>query len=197
MKKGFTGFSLIFILGLCFLGQFMVEVKTPPFIRLHILANSDSPADQNLKYRVRDRLITAMKEEFQEAQSLEESRAILLERLNYLEKIAGEYIGAEGYAYPVQAVYGDFNFPRKTYGSITLPAGTYEAVRIIIGEGKGANWWCILFPPLCVVDGGQNIKVQEDLAAQIKPEELQSRAVRIKPAFKLAEVWQNIAERSK
>lgn len=191
MKKEFAGFSFIFIFVLCLLGQFMVEVQTPPFIRLHILANSDTPTDQDLKYRVRDRIITAMREEFKESQSLEESRTILLKRLNYLEKVAGEYIREEGYAYPVQAVYGDFNFPRKTYGTFTLPAGKYEAVRIIIGEGKGANWWCILFPPLCVVNGGQNIRVQEDLATQIKQEELHSKVVRIKPALKIVEVWQN------
>lgn len=189
-KKTKPLFSLMFILVLTFLCTLWVEVKTPPFIRLHILANSDTVEDQQLKYRVRDEILTAMQEEFQGSPSLAASRALILKRLAHLEKVAAASLAKEGYAYPVQAVYGQFHFPVKSYGFLTLPEGTYEAVRIVIGEGKGANWWCILFPPLCVVDGGQNIRLQEDLARQINPEELECKAVRIKPALKIAELWQ-------
>ena len=197
MKKGIVSFSLTFIFVLSILSAFMVEVETPPFIRLHILANSNTQEDQDLKYRVRDEIITAMREEFKESQSLEESRSILLNRLNYLEKIAGEYIGKEGYTYPVKAVYGNFNFPIKNYGAFTLPAGTYEAVRIIIGEGQGTNWWCILFPPLCVVNGGENIQLQEELTKDIKQEELHCKVVQIKPALKVVEVWKKAFAKDK
>ena len=192
MPTRLAGFSLLFILVLVFLCTLWVESNTPPFIRLHILANSDREEDQQLKYRVRDMIISTMREEFREAQSIEESRTILLNKLNELEKRAAEFVGKEGYAYPVKAVYGNYHFPVKSYGSLTLPAGNYEAVRIIIGEGKGANWWCILFPPLCVVSGGQNVQLQEELASQIKREEVQGKLVRIKPALKIAELWNNI-----
>ena len=189
MKRRVALFSLVFIVVLSLLCVLMVEVKTPPFIRLHILANSDGHEDQALKYKVRDEIITAMREEFKDSQSLEESRGILLERLGSLEKRAGEYVGKEGYTYPVKAVYGDFNFPRKNYGTFTLPAGRYEALRIIIGEGKGANWWCILFPPLCVVEGGEQIGIEEELAEDLTQEQLHCKAVEIKPAFKLLELY--------
>lgn len=190
MKKRNPLFSLVFILMLIFLCTFWVEVKAPPFIRLHILANSDSQEDQHLKYRVRDEIIRSMQEEFRGSQGLDESRAIILNRLAHMENVAAASLAREGYAYPVRAVYGHFHFPVKSYGFFTLPEGTYEAVRIIIGEGKGANWWCILFPPLCVVDGGQNIRLQEELAQQINREELEYKTVRIKPALKIAELWQ-------
>lgn len=189
-KKTNQLFSLGFILVLTLLCTLWVEVKAPPLIRLHILANSDTREDQDLKYRVRDEIIRSMQEEFQGSQGLDESRAIILNRLEHLENVAAASLAREGYDYPVRAVYGHFHFPVKSYGLFTLPEGTYEAVRIIIGEGKGANWWCILFPPLCVVDGGQNIRLQEELAQQINRKELEYKTVRIKPALKIAELWQ-------
>ncbi len=121
-------------------------------IRFHVLANSDSDADQLLKRQVRDAILAKFSPVLAKSPSLEASRQIAKDNLRAMEKEAAKVIASKGKSYPVRAEYGDFNFPVKSYGDLTLPAGSYEAVRIIIGEGKGANWWCVLFPPLCFVD---------------------------------------------
>ncbi|RKO67442.1 stage II sporulation protein R [Desulfofundulus salinus] len=131
-------------------------------IRFHVIANSDSPADQALKYRVRDVLIQAMTPSFQQARNIEEARIIARANLDYMEQLARQAIRNAGADYPVTVSLGHYRFPAKTYRvananpgevhDLTLPAGEYEAVRVVIGRGAGANWWCVLFPPLCFVE---------------------------------------------
>ncbi len=142
----------------------MVEPYRPGhLIRFHVIANSDSPADQALKYRVRDVIVQAMAPRFRQARSIEEARIIARANLGYMEQLARQEIHAAGADYPVAVSLGHFQFPVKTYHlaaagnpgephDLTLPAGKYEAVRVVIGRGAGANWWCVLFPPLCFVD---------------------------------------------
>jgi len=122
-------------------------------IRLHVIANSDSPEDQQLKLKVRDVIISALNEEFKDIDDINISRKFIKNNLKYIEEIAKQEVEKNGKNFSVKAVFGKFPFPVKTYGYITLPAGEYEALRIIIGSGKGANWWCVLFPPLCFVEG--------------------------------------------
>ncbi|MCT4607124.1 MAG: stage II sporulation protein R [Marinisporobacter sp.] len=121
-------------------------------IRFHVLANSDSPEDQALKLKVRDRIISEMNPKFDQSKSLDETREIIKKNLKSIEKIAMEEIKKNNYQYFVKATLGDFDFPTKNYGCITMPAGNYEALRVVIGKGEGANWWCVLFPPLCFID---------------------------------------------
>ncbi|MGB9802727.1 stage II sporulation protein R [Desulfofundulus sp.] len=131
-------------------------------IRFHVIANSDSPADQALKYRVRDVLVQAMRSRFQQARNIEEARNIARSNLDYMEQLARQVIRNAGKDYPVTVSLGHYHFPTRTYHvadtgcgkvhDLTLPAGEYEAVRVVIGRGAGANWWCVLFPPLCFVD---------------------------------------------
>lgn len=121
-------------------------------IRFHVLANSDSLADQELKLKVRDQVIESMNDKFKASSSIEETRTIVLENIEAMKNTALEVIEAEGKNYPVEIKLEPHNFPTKTYGNFTLPAGEYEAVRILIGEAKGENWWCVMFPPLCFVD---------------------------------------------
>lgn len=224
MKRRKALSSLLFITVFCCMCVFTV-LETPPLIRLHILANSDSKEDQALKYQVRDEIVKLMQEEFKGTQSLEESRARLLQAMPGLEKRAREYVAREGYNYEVRAVHGNFVFPTKYYGSFALPAGEYEALRIIIGEGKGANWWCVLFPPLCFVDGGsnlgtksayavtpekkestnkvetmndegqkENIHVTNDINLTNNKVDITNKKVKVKPAFKIAELWNKAFE---
>src|SRR5690606_36857699 len=123
------------------------------YIRFHVLANSDTPEDQALKYQVKDVLVREMKNKFINSHSLDETRNILTSNLDEIDRVGQETVVALGSNYEVKAQYGNFSFPTKYYGNdFSLPAGTYEAVRVIIGEGKGANWWCVLFPPMCFVD---------------------------------------------
>ena len=120
-------------------------------LRFHVLANSDSKEDQNLKMKVKDTVVSWMEEEM-DTESLAQTKAFIRSHLPQIEALAEETIQKEGYSYPVRASIEWTVFPEKTYGDITFPAGTYEALRIQIGEAKGHNWWCVLYPSLCFID---------------------------------------------
>ena len=120
--------------------------------RLHVIANSDSAEDQNLKYIVRDKVIEYMSSISQNASSKEDVIEIAKANLDKIQAIASQTIRENGYTYSVNVEVGNFSFPSKRYGDITLPPGYYDALRIKIGEAEGQNWWCVMFPPLCFVD---------------------------------------------
>ena len=130
----------------------VVAYNTHNLIRFHVVANSDSDRDQALKRRVRDLVVQRMAPEFSKAKNLNDARIIAKSHLGEIKEIAMKEIKLWGKDYPVSVMLGRFDFPVKTYGKLTLPAGNYEAVRVVIGKGQGANWWCVLFPPLCFVD---------------------------------------------
>lgn len=128
-------------------------VKSPEeLIRFHVVANSDSEEDQALKRAVRDAILKEVSPRLAASHSLEESRKILTGLRPEMEKIGQQVVEFWGKDYSVKSDYGKFIFPTKSYGSLVLPSGEYEAVRVLIGEAKGSNWWCVLFPPLCFVD---------------------------------------------
>jgi len=118
-------------------------------VRLHILANSDSEADQALKLKVRDAILSRAEKILKGSDDREAAERALRAELPALEAIAAEEIWAEGYDYPVRAELTETEFPTREYDNFTLPAGKYLAVRIVIGDGAGHNWWCVVFPPLC------------------------------------------------
>ncbi|BCV20897.1 stage II sporulation protein R [Moorella sp. Hama-1] len=121
-------------------------------IRLHVIANSDTPGDQELKRHVRDAVLARVGENLARAGDITAARQLVSLNLAAITAAAEDQIQREGQSYPVRAEFGDFDFPTRAYGNVTLPAGKYEAVRLVIGSGKGQNWWCVLFPPLCLVD---------------------------------------------
>ncbi len=129
-------------------------------LRFHVLANSDSEPDQELKLKVRDEIGTMMAEKLQGVDSLEESRKIVSESLQEIEEAAADTIAESGCAYPVKAALENCAFPEKTYGMFTFPAGNYEALRVVIGEGEGHNWWCVMYPNLCF--SGSMYEVDEE-----------------------------------
>ena len=120
--------------------------------RLHVIANSDKKEDQDLKYKVRDNLLDYMNSICGNCKSKQEAISIVEKNKTTFEQIAIETIKEQGYSYPVKINIGNFEFPTKNYGDISLPAGYYDALRVEIGEAKGQNWWCVMFPPLCFVD---------------------------------------------
>ncbi|MDV5106850.1 stage II sporulation protein R [Clostridium perfringens] len=130
----------------------IVEDISEKLIRFHVLANSDSDIDQDLKLRVKDEVLKYISPILNESQSLEESREILKREDKNIIKIVEDYIKSQGFDYTVETTLTRENFPVKEYGNIVLPQGEYEAYRILIGEGKGKNWWCVMFPPLCFID---------------------------------------------
>lgn len=119
-------------------------------IRLHVIANSDSAADQNLKYQVRDRILTETAALYQPGDDLQQVRKSMEDNLALLAEAGREVVEEQGYNYPVSASLERTWFPTKKYTDFALPAGNYTALRIVVGEGKGENWWCVAFPPLCL-----------------------------------------------
>ena len=120
--------------------------------RLHVIANSDSEEDQNLKYIVRDNLINYMNDNCKNLSSKDEVIKYAQSHLDQIKQIAENTVKESGFNYPVQVEIGTFEFPTKQYGDISFPAGFYDALRVKIGESSGRNWWCVMFPPLCFVD---------------------------------------------
>ena len=118
-------------------------------IRLHVIANSDSDADQALKLEVRDRVLDFTTTVLQRSADMEDAQVRLREELTRIEDIAQREIAAQGYDYPVTAQLASAEFPLKEYDGFSLPAGEYMALRLVIGEGAGQNWWCVVYPPLC------------------------------------------------
>lgn len=122
-------------------------------VRLHIIANSDSDVDQAVKLAVRDRIIEEERERFGAAAEKEECRKQIKENLSYFQQAANEVLREKGFDYEAQVEYGVFDFPMKRYNGMVLPAGSYEGVRVVLGNGSGQNWWCVMFPPLCFTEG--------------------------------------------
>ncbi|WP_394138583.1 stage II sporulation protein R [Cytobacillus oceanisediminis] len=130
-------------------------------IRLRILANSDDEEDQELKRKVRDAVNEEITEWVAELTSIEDARNLIQSRLPEIQKIAEEVVEEEGFDQKVNTDFGKVSFPTKLYGQFLYPAGEYEAILITLGEGKGANWWCVLFPPLCFLDFSNGVAVSE------------------------------------
>ena len=137
-------------------------------LRFHVLANSDSEADQNLKLAVRDAVGSFMQEKLTDVENLEECELVVRQSLGEIEEAAAEMIAENGYDYDVTAELEHTSFPVKNYGSYTFPAGDYEALRIVIGEGNGHNWWCVMYPNSMyeVVDKEAGEKLREVLTTE-------------------------------
>lgn len=166
--------------------------------RLHVIANSDSEEDQNLKYKVRDKLLEHMNKLCSNCSSKENAINMVETHKNEFEKIALKTIRENGYSYSVNINIGNFEFPTKTYGDISLPEGFYDALRVEIGEAKGKNWWCVMFPPLCFVDVSSGIVPDESkelLKNDLSEEEFalvsENSSNDIKFKFKLVEFFAN------
>ncbi|MEW6399384.1 MAG: stage II sporulation protein R [Bacillota bacterium] len=121
-------------------------------VRLHVLAASDLAEDQALKLRVRDAVIQFLSPRWGGVVETRGALAVLEANRAELARLLGDLVASAGKPYGVTVQVGYFPFPERTYGEVTLPAGTYPALRVILGEGAGQNWWCVLFPPLCFLD---------------------------------------------
>lgn len=125
--------------------------------RLHVIANSDSKEDQNLKYLVRDNILNYFNNNSINLENKTEVINFINLNLNNIQKVAEDTIKENNYNYPVTLEIGNFDFPTKKYGDISLPNGKYDALRVKIGNASGKNWWCVMFPPLCFVDVSSGI----------------------------------------
>ena len=171
-------------------------------IRFHVIANSDSDEDQNLKLKVRDAVIDYLQPKLELSSSIEESETIIKSEYKKLENISKNIVLENGYKYDISVGIDYSTFPTKQYSNVVLPAGEYKALRIIIGEGKGKNWWCVMFPPLCFVDEQSSIidtdtdkklrevLTEEEYALIAQNNKKQVNKVEVK--FKIVEILQNI-----
>ena len=150
---------------LLFLGTLPVHGEAEVYdsvVRLHVLANSDSEEDQALKLKVRDALLEKTAPLLSSCSSREEACAALEAHMDELKQIAEEVIRAEGYDYPVTILLGEEEYPEKNYDSICFPSGKYTSLRVCIGNAEGQNWWCCLFPPLCLGNSTVSSEDAED-----------------------------------
>ena len=169
----FLFFAYTTICAISYADDISTDIANSVF-RLHVIANSDSDVDQNLKYIVRDNLLEYMNTLCANCTSKEEAITIANVHIEDFKEIALNTIRDEGFDYSVNVSIGNFEFPTKHYGDISLPAGYYDALKVEIGEAKGQNWWCVMFPPLCFVDASSGIvpeESKEDLENSLTDEE--------------------------
>lgn len=129
-----------------------LETQATSIMRLHVMAHSNSSQDQRVKLLVRDAVLKNQGALLASAQNAEETRQILLRQGAALTRAVTDVLQREGATYGAQLYLGTALFPEKTYGNETYPAGEYEALRVVLGDGRGDNWWCVMFPPLCWTD---------------------------------------------
>lgn len=159
-------------------------------VRLHILANSDSEADQQLKLAVRDAVLEQTGAAFAAAEDKAQAEDIVLQQLERIETVAREEIRRQGYAYDVQAKLINRYVETRTYTGFILPAGQYDAVQIEIGEAQGHNWWCVMYPPMCIPAASE----QETTDAERQIRAL-SGTGKYTPAFALVEAMEMLRKK--
>lgn len=171
-------------------------------IRFHVIANSDNNEDQELKLKVRDNIISYLKPKLEKSDSISESEEIIKSEYENLYKISRETVKENGYDYDISVGIEYSNFPTKQYSNVVLPAGEYKALKVIIGEGKGKNWWCVMFPPLCFVDEENGIideetdsklqSVLDEEEYELITSENKTEVNTVKLKFKIVEVVKSI-----
>ncbi|MBF7151804.1 stage II sporulation protein R [Bacillus albus] len=188
MKKQVIAYLLLLLIGAQLLVQFgymKADAKGPSVIpkeavRLRILANSDSDKDQALKRKVRDEVKAQIDGWVADLTSFEEARKVIQSHIPEIEKTVANTLKKEGSKDSFQVKFSkNVKFPTKVYGNFIYPAGEYEAVLITIGEGEGANWWCVLFPPMCFLDfsSGTAVRKEEHVVKAESPEEEQVKSL--------------------
>ncbi len=186
--------TLAAVVYLSFVGRETEDIQSS-VLRLHIVANSDSGADQALKLKVRDEIIERCGFLFRDCRTLEESERAANNNLGFIKYVARDVIRSEGYDYDVSCGVERRAFPTKryerTFGAVSLPRGEYSALNVGIGEAAGANWWCVMYPPLCFVDGVTAAEADQKLRESLTDSEYElitGSTPEIKIKFKIAEL---------
>ena len=170
------------------------DLSTAVF-RLHVIANSDSSEDQSLKLKVRDNLLEYMNSISSECKTKTEAIKLAEENIDIFKQIAQKTVIENGYNYPINISIGNFYFPTKFYGDISLPSGYYDALKVEIGEAKGKNWWCVMFPSLCFIDINSGVvddDAKENLKENLKSESysvISSTSPELKFKFRIIEFF--------
>lgn len=164
-------------------------------IRLRILANSDFESDQAIKRKVRDAVNAQITLWVQDLTSMEKARTVLTTKLPEIQAIAEKTVREQGSDQSVKVEFGKVQFPTKLYGQFLYPAGEYQAILITLGKGEGANWWCVLYPPLCFLDFSNGVAVSEGFEGEkkAKAEMAAEKEVEVEPKAKVQPVKKEVA----
>lgn len=200
-KRGQVIFMKLLIKSLCIAFVLTVIYSVIPFqaeceqisnevFRLHILANSDSEEDQSLKLRVRDSLLRYTDRLFSKAENSDKAERIARDNLESLRAVAQREVYANGYDYKVKAEVVNMYFNTRYYERYTMPAGMYDALRITIGSGEGHNWWCVMYPSICISSAVETDKRVEDTFSQNQQEIVKGNEFKYK--FKVVEIFEKI-----
>lgn len=200
MKKGiFYVFALLLIALIVAALPVSGEEKIyDDVIRLHVIAASDSEEDQALKLRVRDEILHAYSDRLGAAGSVPEAESEVLGLCDEIRALSEGVVQSAGYSYTVKVEYGNEEYPTREYGAYTFPSGEYRSLRVVIGDGEGQNWWCVLFPPLCLDIATESAPEDDALAVGLSPEEYEiitgaKDGYRIK--FKALEILEGVFRR--
>ena len=179
------------IFSICSFAKTSEEIRSD-VLRLHVIANSDSSVDQNLKLRLRDYILEEGEDIFDGSVNVENAVKKIEPKLAELEKSADTFVRNAGFDYDVKITLSNEYFTTRTYESVTLPAGKYLALRVVIGSGEGHNWWCVMFPPMCVPAADKKHEIENVFTD--KEIKLVESKPKYEPRFKVVEIYEQIRE---
>ena len=186
-----VGIVVAILFSICSFAKTSEEIRSD-VLRLHVLANSDTSVDQNLKLRLRDYILQEGKDIFNGSVNVENAVEKIEPVLPELEKSAKAFVNQAGFDYDVKISLSNEYFTTKTYETVTLPAGKYLALRVVIGSGEGHNWWCVMFPPMCVPAADKKDEIENVFSE--KEIKLVESKPKYEPRFKVVEIYEQLKE---
>ena len=181
-----VGIVVAILFSICSFAKTSEEIRSD-VLRLHVIANSDTSVDQNLKLRLRDYILQEGKDIFNGSVNVENAVEKIEPALPELEKSAKAFVNQAGFDYDVKISLSNEYFTTKTYETVTLPAGKYLALRVVIGSGEGHNWWCVMFPPMCVPAADKKDEIENVFSE--KEIKLVESKPKYEPRFKVVEIY--------
>lgn len=186
-----VGIIVAVVFSICSFAKTSEEIRSD-VLRLHVIANSDTSVDQNLKLRLRDFILQEGKDIFNGSVNVENAVEKIEPKLPELEKSAKNFVKQSGFNYDVKITLSNEYFTTRTYETVTLPAGRYLALRVVIGSGEGHNWWCVMFPPMCVPAADKRDEI-ENVFSEREIKLVESKP-KYEPRFKVVEIYEQIKE---
>ena len=186
-----VGMVVAILFSICSFAKTSEEIRSD-VLRLHVIANSDTSVDQNLKLRLRDYILQEGKDIFNGSVNVENAVEKIEPVLPELEKSAKAFVNQAGFDYDVKISLSNEYFTTRTYETVTLPAGKYLALRVVIGSGEGHNWWCVMFPPMCVPAADKKDEIENVFSE--KEIKLVESKPKYEPRFKVVEIYEQLKE---
>lgn len=186
-----VGIVVAILFSICSFAKTSEEIRSD-VLRLHVIANSDTSVDQNLKLRLRDYILQEGKDIFNGSVNVENAVEKIEPVLPKLEKSAKAFVNQAGFDYDVKISLSKEYFTTRTYETVTLPAGKYLALRVVIGSGEGHNWWCVMFPPMCVPAADKKDEIENVFSE--KEIKLVESKPKYEPRFKVVEIYEQLKE---